>query len=50
MVTSISSIFAYLWVYIALSVSSPEEITIAEAFLTFIFFIVLIVLAYGADK
>ena len=49
-VTSVSSLFAYVWLYICLGVASPERVTIAEGWLTLIYFIILIILAYAADR
>lgn len=50
LITSISSLFAYVWMYITLKVWSEGEITIAEAVITFLFFFILIGSAFGADK
>ena len=36
--------------FICLGVWTPDEITLPEAFLTFMFFFALILIAYGADK
>jgi Ca2+/Na+ antiporter len=49
-VTATFSVFAYIWVYFILLISSPDIITPVEGVLTFVFFFVLIVLAYTADK
>lgn len=49
-VTALSSIFAYVWMYLCLSVNTPDEVTLLEAWLTFIFFIILVIVAFGADK
>lgn len=49
-ITSIASVFAYIWLYVCLVVWTPEVITLAEALLTLSFFIILIILAYIADK
>ena len=49
-ITCFSSVFAYVWLFICLSVWTKDEITLAEAWITFGFFIVLIVAAYIADK
>ena len=46
-VTSFSSIFAYVWMWIVLADQSVSPI---EAWLTFIFFFILIGGAYGMDK
>ena len=49
-ITSISSLFAYVWMYIVLKVWTENQITIEEAVITFIFFFILIGSAYGCDK
>jgi len=46
-ITAFSSIFAYVWMYICLS---DQMITTVEAWLTFLFFFLLILMAWGADK
>ena len=48
--TAIFCIFAYVWLYITLAVWSPDEIELAEAILTLIFFLLLVILAFSADK
>ena len=48
-ITSLASIFAYVWLYIVLEVWTQGEVTIIESILTLIFFIILIGSAYGAD-
>ncbi len=48
--TCSSSLFAYVWMYIVLQIWTPGFVTIVEAALTFSFFILLIVLAFTADK
>lgn len=48
--TAIFSIFAYVWMLIVLVVWSPNEVELVEAILTLVFFVVLILLAFGADK
>lgn len=48
--TAIFSIFAYVWMFIVLKLWSPDEVEIAEAVLTLVFFILLVVLAFMADK
>jgi solute carrier family 8 (sodium/calcium exchanger) len=50
MTTSFFSIFAYCWLYVCLAVWTPNEVTITEAWLTLSFFLILIVLAFGADR
>lgn len=49
-VTSISSLFAYIWLYLTLKEISPDVIESWEAWVTFVFFFLLIILAFGADK
>ena len=49
-ITSVSSLFAYIWMYIVLKLWTEDEITIEEAIITFIFFFILIGSAYGCDK
>ena len=48
--TAVFCIFAYVWLYITLAVWSPDEIELAEAILTLVFFLLLVVLAFSADK
>ena len=50
LITASFSIFAYVWLFIVLKVWSKDEIEIVEAVLTLLFFIILIVLAFVADK
>ena len=50
-VTSIASLFAYIWLYLTLKeFDSPEVVESWEAWLTLIFFFILILMAFGADK
>lgn len=49
-VTAISSILAYVWLYICLEIWTSKVITLEEAFITFGFFWILIILAFVADK
>lgn len=49
LVTAFFSIFAYIWMVIILAFSSPDIVTIPEACVTFLFFPILIVIAYMAD-
>ena len=49
-VTSIASLFAYIWMYLVLGIMTPNEVTMVEGWLTFVYFGVLILLAFGADK
>ncbi|CAD7936424.1 unnamed protein product [Amoebophrya sp. A120] len=48
-VTAFFSVFAYLWLIVILTMTSPDEVTLAEAVITFMFFPLLAVLAYAAD-
>lgn len=50
LVTAIFSIFAYIWLFMCLSINSKGQVTVSEAGWTFGFFFILLVLAYGADK
>lgn len=45
--TSVFSLFAYIWLYICLQ---DDEIDTTEAWLTFIFFFLLVILSFMADK
>lgn len=47
--TAISSVFAYIWLLLILQAFSPNVITLTEALLTFLFFPVLVILAWSAD-
>jgi len=49
-VTAITSILAYIWLYIVLEVWSAGKVELAEAIITFLFFPILIASAYIADK
>lgn len=49
-VTSIFSLFAYIWLYLTLTTFSENYITVTEAWLTLAFFFILIVAAYTADR
>ena len=50
-VTSIASLFAYIWLYLTLKeFDSPEVVEMWEAWLTLAFFFILIAMAFGADK
>lgn len=49
-VTSICSVFAYVWLYLILCFFSPEVIDIWEAVLTFMFFPITVLTAYAADR
>jgi solute carrier family 8 (sodium/calcium exchanger) len=49
-ITAISSILAYIWMYLVLDVWTKGIVTIYEALITFSFFFVLILSAFIADK
>lgn len=49
-VTSVSATWAYIWFFLVLGVISPGEVELWEAILTVAFFIILIILAYIADR
>ena len=48
-ITAIFSILAYLWMFIVLSVWTPEEVTLTEAIITLSLTVFLILFAYVAD-
>ena len=48
--TSVSSLLAYVWMYIVLQVWSKGVIEVPEAVITFLFFFLLLALAFMADK
>jgi len=48
--TALFSLFAYLWLYICLQVTTPGYVTRVEGWLTLSFFFLLLILAFGADK
>jgi len=49
-VTALFSLFAYFWLIVVLVIITPDELDIWEAVLTFLFFPILVLLAYLADK
>jgi solute carrier family 8 (sodium/calcium exchanger) len=49
-VTAVFSIFAYVWLIIILVLVTPNYIDLWEAILTLLFFPILVILAYMADK
>ena len=49
-VTSIASIWAYVWLYLCLAVFSEDRVTLAEGWVTLVFFFLLIIFAFAADK
>lgn len=48
--TAIFSLFAYLWIVIVLLISTPDEVDLWEAVVTFLLLPLLILLAFMADK
>ena len=50
LVTGIGSLFAYGWLVITLQVITPNKIDILEGILTLLYFPILVVLAFAADK
>ena len=49
-ITATFSLFAYIWLLIVLVVSSPDKVDVWEAVLTFLFFPLLVCIAYAGDK
>lgn len=49
-VTAFFSIFAYVWLYIILVGPTPNSVDVAEGICTFLFFPLLLVIAFMADK
>lgn len=49
-ITSVFSLFAYVWLFLVLVSISPERVEMWEAVLTFVFFPVLLVISYGIDR
>jgi len=49
-ITAATSVLAYVWLAFVLVVSSPGKIDVWEAVLTFLFFPILVCLAYAGDK
>jgi len=49
-ITATWSVFAYLWLYIIIAVTSPEIVELWEAILTFFFFPATVLTAYIADR
>lgn len=48
--TSLFSLFAYIWLVIVLVVISPNEVEVWEAFMTLAMFPILVILAYVTDQ
>lgn len=49
-VTSVASLWAYIWLYLCLEIFSQGQVTLVEGWLTLIFMFLFIVFAYGADR
>ncbi|XP_015790898.1 sodium/calcium exchanger 3 [Tetranychus urticae] len=49
-VTCTFSVFAYLWLFLILVTISPDVVEVWEALLTFLFFPILVFIAYAADR
>jgi len=48
--TASCSVFAYVWLLIILGVMSPDLVTVTEAVLTLVFFVILLLFAFVLDK
>ena len=49
-VTSVFSLFAYIWLYSCLVITTEGVVTVTEAWLTLIFFFILVALSFIADR
>ena len=49
-ITAFFSVFAYLWLLIILLIWTPDQVTVIEGVLSFLFFPLVVCLAYGADR
>lgn len=49
-ITAFFSVFAYIWLYIALQVTSPDEVELWEALVSLFLFVILLLAAYAADR
>ena len=49
-VTSVASLWAYIWLYLCLEIFSQGQVTLVEGWLTLVFMFLLIMFAYGADR
>ncbi|XP_067128106.1 sodium/calcium exchanger Calx-like isoform X2 [Centruroides vittatus] len=50
MITAFFSIFAYLWLLVVLLAITPERVEVWEALITLLFFPILVILSYCADR
>ena len=48
--TTVFSLFAYIWLVIILIVNTPQVVDVWEAVLTFLFFPALVIMAYATDQ
>ena len=48
--TSFFAVFAYIWLYLVVEVITPNVVEIWEAIVTFLFFPLIVLLAFAADK
>ncbi|KAK3092010.1 hypothetical protein FSP39_024428 [Pinctada imbricata] len=49
-ITAVFSVFAYIWLIIILVVITPDYVDLWEAIVTFLFFPIMVIIAYIADK
>jgi len=49
-VTSLASMWAYIWLFLVLTVWTPEAVSLSEGWWTLVFFFALIIFAYTADR
>jgi len=49
-ITAISSLWAYIWLLIVLTVWTPDNVTMIEAILTLAYFAILLIMAFLADR
>lgn len=50
LITCVFSVWAYIWFYLVLVIFSPSRVSLVEAGVTFGFMVILVILAYGADR
>ncbi len=48
--TCVFSMFAYIWLYVVLQLWTPGFVTLSEAIITLLFFVLLIIIAFTADR
>lgn len=49
-VTALFSMFAYIWLLVVLKYWTKDHVSLTEAILTLVFFFLLIIIAFAADK